>query len=146
MLGWKGQLSLLAEKYSFTFIVGVFSLLIFVSFFYGDTIGRLTNLRNLGPVMSNGALFELPGLLLFFPTLFAGTVLWARRIARSYMRGELPLRPVEEETGAIEIAVPIMENAISVAKESNAQTIRIHIGSEMAGVYLGKLETKPTTN
>jgi len=74
--------------------------------------------------MSNMATVEIGAILLFFPSVFFGTIAWSRRLTKSYRSGKL-VGPTGPAGNYIEIPVSVAEEALNIAKSKQASTIRL---------------------
>ncbi len=125
-LDWKGRWTLLTERYAFTFVVTIISLAAIFLYLFSSAISSITGFSNVGAAMSNMALVEIGAVLIFFPSMFLGTVIWSRRLTKFYSLGKLG-GPAGLGGKYVEIPVSIAEEAVSMAKSKNASTIRLQL-------------------
>lgn len=127
-LAWKGRLSLLTERYAFYFVVTIISLASILLSAFSDSIAALTRSSNTGAAMSNMALVSTWALLLFFPAVFLGTILWSRRLVKFYNTGKLN-GPADMGGQIVELPVSIVEQALSLAKSNQTSTISLQLNA-----------------
>jgi hypothetical protein len=121
-----GRWGQLLRRYAFTFALTVVSLAVIFLYVSSNLISSTIGLSNLAAAMSNAATVEIVALLLFFPSIFFGTVNWSRRLIKSYKLGRLT--PVTITGGKyVEIPVSVAEEALSVAKSNGSSTLRLQI-------------------
>jgi len=128
ILDWKGRWTLFTGRYAFTFIVTIISLIAIFLYLLSSTIASTTGFSNVGAAMSNMATVEIGAILLFFPSVFFGTIAWSRRLTKSYRSGKL-VEPTSSAAHYVEIPISIAEEALNIAKSKQASTIRLEINA-----------------
>jgi len=121
----RARVFLLLEKYAFTFFVAVLSVIVFVFIRFGDSIAQLTNRPVLGAAMFNMALVILFSLLLFYPSLLMGILIWSRRLVDMFRKGQL--QNPGPAANYIDMDVSVLKEALETAIANNAPTIRIQV-------------------
>ncbi|TMI16843.1 hypothetical protein E6H32_10340 [Candidatus Bathyarchaeota archaeon] len=127
-LDWKGRWTLLIERYAFTFVVTIVSLAAIFLYLLSSAIDPTSEFSNVGAVISNLSSVEIGAILLFFPSIFFGSIAWSRRLTKFYRSGKL-VGPAGPGGQYIEIPVSIAEEALNIAKSKQASTIRLQLNA-----------------
>jgi hypothetical protein len=132
-LDWWSRTKLLTERYAFNFIAAALSLMIYISIVYSDLIGKLSHSIINGNALYNMGMFELFGFLMFFPTLFFGTILLSRRLVKSYKKGEFGTVITQSNPMSVDVPAAIIEEALAAARTSNLSFVRFNLSSSKPG-------------
>ncbi|MEM3403683.1 MAG: hypothetical protein QXJ17_03985 [Nitrososphaeria archaeon] len=93
-----------------------------VSVWLADPIGKLFGFNPIG-MYSTGIAFAL-GLVIFYPAMVVGTLLWSYRIVGSQISQQEETQD-KERLLYLDLPVSLVEKALQVAKANNASTVRI---------------------
>jgi len=127
-LDWKGRWTLLIERNAFTFVVTIISLAGIFLYLLSSAIDPTSEFSNVGAVMSNLSFVEIGAILLFFPSIFFGTITLSRRLTKFYRSGKL-VGPTGPGAQYIEIPVSIAEEALNIAKSKHSSRIRVQLNA-----------------
>ena len=127
-LNWKGRWTLLTKRYAFTFAATIISLAAILLYLSSGALSYVSDFSMVAMVMSNAATVEVGALLLFFPSIFFGTLSWTKRLTKFYKSGKLA---GTMGTGGryVEVPTSVAEEALSVAKLKQASTIRLPLSA-----------------